>query len=182
MLTEPHLDPYRHASLLMPDRRRLVLKGPACVLLASTDVRREGHFDTVYQLITGKAELGLKDRDGRTALHEAATARQSLVTQLLLESRASVTATDKWGRTALHEAARSGAHEAAQVLMSYGASPNIEAPGFSGPVTPKTDAASFNRKKVSYILERPPKARPKLLLGVVPGDGGVADFIGKAFR
>lgn len=80
----------------------------------------QGHTDTVIQLLHNKAEPGVKDRLGRTALHWAAFSQvDSCVVDLLLSAKADPDATDNEKKTPLHLAAMEGKVDVAISLLSH---------------------------------------------------------------
>jgi ankyrin repeat protein len=64
------------------------------------------------------ANIGLKDRDERTALHLAARRGHEAVVLLLLEKGVNAHAEDRDGKTALHLAVSKGLDAAAQLLKA----------------------------------------------------------------
>uniref|UniRef100_A0A3Q2WZK4 Uncharacterized protein n=1 Tax=Haplochromis burtoni TaxID=8153 RepID=A0A3Q2WZK4_HAPBU len=80
----------------------------------------QGHTDTVIQLLHNKAEPGVTDRLGRTALHWAAFSQvDSCVVDLLLSAKADPDATDNEKKTPLHLAAMEGKVDVAISLLSH---------------------------------------------------------------
>ncbi|KAM9358027.1 CARD- and ANK-domain containing inflammasome adapter protein [Symphorus nematophorus] len=80
---------------------------------------QQGHLRPVIQLLQGKADPGLKDRLGRTALHWAASYQgESSIVDLLLSANANPNATDNEKKTALHLAALGGRVDAVTSLLS----------------------------------------------------------------
>lgn len=80
----------------------------------------QGHTDTVIQLLHNKAEPGVKDQLGRTALHWAAFSQvDSCVVDLLLSAKADPDATDNEKKTPLHLAAMEGKVDVAISLLSH---------------------------------------------------------------
>lgn len=172
--TPLHLAAYRgHAEVVKDLVRSAAIDatdhgGHAPLLLAA----RHGHFSAALALVHGGASVNSVDGNGRTALHEAATASHSHVLELLLEARAAPGAKDQWRRTPLHEASRAGGLQGVRYLLAYGASANDRAPGFSGPVTPKTEAKLFKRDEVLAELENPRRLCP----GKLPSAAGGGVF------
>uniref|UniRef100_A0A3B4T4V3 CARD- and ANK-containing Inflammasome Adaptor Protein n=1 Tax=Seriola dumerili TaxID=41447 RepID=A0A3B4T4V3_SERDU len=81
---------------------------------------QQGHADAVIQLLRDKADPGVKDRLGRTALHWAASSQgESSVVDLLLSAKANPSTTDNEKRTALHLAAMEGKLDAVTSLLSH---------------------------------------------------------------
>ncbi len=81
---------------------------------------QQGHAETVIQLLRGKADPGVKDRQGRTALHLAASSRRgNCVVDLLLSAKANPNSTDNEKKTALHLAAMEGNVDAVTSLSSH---------------------------------------------------------------
>lgn len=73
----------------------------------------------------GSAALDCRDKEGRTALHFAASKGNIGCAKVLLESGAEKDARSKDGRTALYRAAANGDHPMAEMLMEAGADPTI---------------------------------------------------------
>jgi len=65
--------------------------------------------------------LILKDKDGRTALHNAAKGVHLEVAKVLLKIGAVIDSKDEDGRTAVHIAAQRGHLEVVNVLLKFGA-------------------------------------------------------------
>ncbi|CAE8666549.1 unnamed protein product [Polarella glacialis] len=85
------------------------------------EAAKTGKSDTLTSLLEAQGVItGLADKDGWTALMEAAQAGHAGCCSLLIAYGADTKATIKlgeWGMTALHYAARNGHLEAAQVLV-----------------------------------------------------------------
>lgn len=80
---------------------------------------QHGHAETVSQLLQGQAEPGVRDRQGRTALHWAASTQgENPAMGLLLSAGADPNTTDKEKKTALHLAAMEGRVDAVTSLLS----------------------------------------------------------------
>eukprot|EP00316_Scyphosphaera_apsteinii_P021564 CAMPEP_0119341568 /NCGR_PEP_ID=MMETSP1333-20130426/102707_1 /TAXON_ID=418940 /ORGANISM="Scyphosphaera apsteinii, Strain RCC1455" /LENGTH=169 /DNA_ID=CAMNT_0007353563 /DNA_START=67 /DNA_END=576 /DNA_ORIENTATION=+ len=80
-----------------------------------------GTPETVKVLVEAGGNIDAKDNDGRTPLHLAVLANDSLA-PALLEHGATADMTDKNGNTALHLAAQCGKIEVAKVLLAAGVS------------------------------------------------------------
>src|SRR5204862_6751685 len=81
----------------------------------------KGEQETLQQLLDKGANVKVKDKLGRTALHEAVSNGRDTVVQLLLEKGARIEAKDKSGRTVLHEAVQNGHVEIVRQLPEKGA-------------------------------------------------------------
>ncbi|KAJ9644083.1 hypothetical protein H2199_003951 [Coniosporium tulheliwenetii] len=108
------------------------------------------------------ADLHAKDKDGRTALHEAASwgkvavvrllVEEGAVVRLLLEKGADLHAKDKDGRTALHEAARSEKEAVVRLLLEKGA--DLHAKDKDGRTALHEAARSEKEAVVRLLLEK----------------------------
>ncbi|KAL5335595.1 ankyrin repeat-containing domain protein [Aspergillus crustosus] len=80
-----------------------------------------GDLPTIKRLYhTKKSILVIKNPDGRTALHLAASHQQTEVLELLSTYGICASATDNRGQTALHIAAQGSSTEAAGILLRIG--------------------------------------------------------------
>jgi len=73
-------------------------------------------------LLASGASVATKDKDGFTALHEAALSGDEAMTQLLIDHDADLEVKDEGGNTALYLATIHGCEEVVQTLISNGAS------------------------------------------------------------
>ena len=81
---------------------------------------RRGHADTLNRLLQVKVHTEVRDRQGRTALHWAAsTQAESPAVNMLLSAGANPDAPDKQKKTPLHLAAAAGKTEAVAALFSH---------------------------------------------------------------
>lgn len=78
----------------------------------------------LQQLLAGGTSVDCADRDGETALMEAADKGNLIAAQLLLKSGAQVNRRDHEGKTALMDAASDGHTEVVRVLIAAGADVN----------------------------------------------------------
>lgn len=85
-----------------------------------------GNFAAVQQLLQAGADANSLDRDGRTALHQAALDNQKAICLELLQHHANIDAQDLMGFAPLHLAAQEYAVEAAQLLVNKGAKIDIK--------------------------------------------------------
>lgn len=93
--------------------------------------------------------IGLKDGNGRSALHVAVAVDQpEVVRQLLARGRAPVDSRDARGRTPLRVAADLGHHASANVLMYFGAQPYCKAADGQNPYQV---AAKANEKLANFM-------------------------------
>ncbi|KAI8593420.1 ankyrin repeat-containing domain protein [Geranomyces variabilis] len=78
----------------------------------------KGDHNLVASLTTANPDaVRVKDEDGRTALHWAASGKHLEITRALLAAGADATTTDEGGMTPLHIAASTGSLEIAQLLL-----------------------------------------------------------------
>uniref|UniRef100_A0A3P8SVP2 Uncharacterized protein n=1 Tax=Amphiprion percula TaxID=161767 RepID=A0A3P8SVP2_AMPPE len=122
---------------------------------------QQGHADTVIQLLQGKADPKVKDRQGRTALHWAAASQEeSRVVDLLLSAKTNPNITDNEKKTALHVAAAAGKVDAVTSLLSHKAKAGTRDMDGSTPL--HYAAADAHLVFMSYVFPvRPSKKRPK---------------------
>jgi len=83
-----------------------------------------GHTPVIKRLLQAKADLHIRDREGRTPLHVASYERsdgQFEVMRTLLQAGADLHAPDKAGWTPLHCAVSNGVDEAISLLIDAGA-------------------------------------------------------------
>ncbi|KFY91435.1 hypothetical protein V500_04666 [Pseudogymnoascus sp. VKM F-4518 (FW-2643)] len=80
-------------------------------------------IDAVRLLLSWKADLDLRDFEGRTALSIAVAATKLQCAQVLIEAGADVNAKDKWNWTPLFLATREQSVEMVKLLLSNGANP-----------------------------------------------------------
>lgn len=113
----------------------------------------DNRYTHVTQLLLDYGALpGLKDNDGRTALHWAAVFGRIKVARLLLANQAPLNALDTLGGTPLSEAAAQGYEEMVELFVNIGANVNLfdKQKGQS----PVACAALFGRTDiVAYLLE-----------------------------
>lgn len=96
------------------------------LVLLMTNTRVPGRSHLVRVLVDRGADLNLRDRDGRTALHHALTTRESSgYARELVRNGADVNARDKHGRTPLFYAVSINDRELVKQLLESGADPRI---------------------------------------------------------
>jgi hypothetical protein len=94
--------------------------------LLMTNTRVPGRSPLIRVLVERGADLNLKDRDGRTALHAALTTRESSgYASELVRNGADVNAQDKHGRTPLFYAVSINDREQVKELLESGADPRV---------------------------------------------------------
>ena len=98
------------------------------------------------------ADIRAVDKDGRTALHEAAAAGSGDAVKELLRRGANIWEVDKNGRTALHEAAAAGSGHAVEELLDGGA--NIWEVDKNGRTALHEAAAAGSENAVKELLDR----------------------------
>ncbi|KAA8534034.1 hypothetical protein F0562_031551 [Nyssa sinensis] len=83
--------------------------------------------DEILRLIevTEHGSLDCRDKEGRTALHLAASKGHERCARMLVDAGADVDARSKDGRTALYRAAANGDRRMVEMLMELGADPTI---------------------------------------------------------
>jgi len=87
---------------------------------------RGGHLEVVKLLLEHGADPNVKNRDGKTPLHNAASEGHLEVVKLLLERGADPNVKDDDGNTPLHNAAWRGHLEVVKLLLEHGADPNVQ--------------------------------------------------------
>lgn len=107
------------------------------------------NLETAAKLILHGADLGAKDKFGRTALHIACSENTLDVASFLLDDGACVDVADSDGMTPLHNACLHGHTSAICLLLDYGA--NIEAYSADG-LTPLHFACSAGKVMAVYAL------------------------------
>ena len=86
-------------------------------------------FATASLLIANGADVNIKNRSGKTALHEAARLYKVEVAEALTSSKdLNLDATDEEGKTALHIAAEGGAPKIIELLVRKGANKSLKTP------------------------------------------------------
>jgi cytohesin len=117
----------------------------------------------VEELIRRGARVDLRDREGRTALHRAASYEMAVI---LLNANADPEARDEVGWTPLHKSARRGHRGAVSALIEFGA--NIEAVDAEFR-TPLHKAAFRGHKEiVELLLQSGANAEAKDMEGNTP--------------
>jgi len=86
---------------------------------------RAGLVDSVEDALARGFDLSARDRQGRTALHHAASVNQAAVVQSLLQRGADVHAQDSVGRTALHVASSWRPHASIVTETGQSADPAV---------------------------------------------------------
>lgn len=140
---------------------------------------QESSYFRVLEMLLGKrgkdSNINLRNKNGDTPLHIAATRGNSLVVQFLIQHNANLNVTNKcvspavffgvslalmhsrsYGETALHLAVRAGKEQAVSLLLSSGIDPAIA--GNSG--TARDIAAKDDFKNILALLDRNPSSNP----------------------
>ncbi|KAL4905005.1 hypothetical protein BDW74DRAFT_168138 [Aspergillus multicolor] len=92
----------------------------------SAVIRAEEDWTGVVEFLIQKgAEVGLRDKSGKTALHKAVVAGSADLVELLIQNGASVDDADDLGHSALHLCVVSESLEAMEVLLRYDADVNL---------------------------------------------------------
>ena len=89
------------------------------------EAARHGHGEVVATLLRAGASAGIRDQDGRTALHRAAADGHADIVRQLLKHEAGVDVRDRAGTTALMAAARGGHAAVVRMLLAAGAGMNF---------------------------------------------------------
>lgn len=92
------------------------------------------NIETLGWLIDEGVAIDARDREGCTALFEAAERDDPQVVRLLLDRGADVNARDNWGRTALFGAATWHKPRNVRLLLDHGADVNVRCDGGSTPL------------------------------------------------
>jgi len=90
-------------------------------LLVAARYARHGQYETIKTLLEHGAKVNHKDKNGRTALHDAAMYSGKEVINLLISYGADVNARNKNQSTPLHQAGMLNNIEAAKELVEHGA-------------------------------------------------------------
>lgn len=86
---------------------------------------RRDRWDAANLLMAAGASVTMTDKNGLTALHQAATRSESRTTMMeLLDRGAELEATDRYGQTPLHLAAARGSERTVKTLLERGANIN----------------------------------------------------------
>lgn len=107
----------------------------------------QSHLEMTRLLIEARAQLERADREGKRALHLAASHGDPRVVRLLLDAGAQREAVDLGGQTPLHVGAVEGQVEVVRVLLAAGAKQD----GHGGR-RPLHDAAEFGHLEVVELL------------------------------
>ena len=86
----------------------------------------QGQLIVAGFLLDNGADVGAKDRRGRTPLHDAAASGHKSMVELLLNHQASVQAVDNYGYTPLHLAAEHGYRSVVETLLAHAAEVNAK--------------------------------------------------------
>jgi uncharacterized protein len=87
-----------------------------------------GNVRQVKALLSKKADVNARDKDGKTLLMSAAGRGDLEMVKLLIGKGAEVNAKDRWGRTSLTMASANNLAEVAELLLEKGADINVESP------------------------------------------------------
>lgn len=114
---------------------------------------KSNNIESVQQLIKQKANINIKNQDGYTPLHLAATGGNLNIAKLLINNGANINAKDQQDSTPLHAVqqlfARKDYEEIAKLLIEKGA--DFNAKNKSGN-TPLHDAALFAKEEMIKLL------------------------------
>ncbi|XP_047325498.1 protein VAPYRIN-like [Impatiens glandulifera] len=112
--------------------------------------------EEIANLVSGwnRDELDCRDKDGRTALHLAASKGNESCVRLLVSAGADVNARSKDGRTALYRAAANGNRRMVEMLIEMGADPTICTIEHHHSRSAIDAAREKGHKEVMEILER----------------------------
>ncbi|GFY98412.1 ankyrin repeat family protein [Actinidia rufa] len=110
-----------------------------------------GKVEIVDILLSGGADVNLKNDGGRTALHYAASKGWLKIAEILISHGANINLKDKIGCTPLHRAASTGNSELCEFLIEEGA--EVDALDKTGQ-TPLMSAVICQNKEVALLLIR----------------------------
>lgn len=121
-----------------------------------TPLIRARHEAMLTLLLEHGADLHAVDRDGRTALHQAAHRKRAPLVALLLEHGAKVGLQNREGWTALHYACRgrNSSLEIARLLIDAGADPDIPMERATRCTPFELALASGNIELIRFLLPR----------------------------
>jgi len=125
-------------------------------LLWSQDSNLKAQLETLHRLISSRAGVNFRDKEGRTALHVAVEWLNVDVVNELVKNGADVQSRDPSGRTPLHYLAahnflsRESVGSIFGILLDNGA--DVNAKTLAGKVTPLHDAAYLGEVQVAELL------------------------------
>ncbi|EPS39981.1 hypothetical protein H072_6288 [Dactylellina haptotyla CBS 200.50] len=106
------------------------------------------HSAVVKLLLDAGADVNVKDKDGKTALFEAARRGHDEIVKLLLDAKVEVNSTDKDGRSALFSTIERGKKTAAKLLLDARANVNLKD---RAGVTPLLECSAIGAKYIEII-------------------------------
>lgn len=101
-------------------------EGQSKLVTALIEADARGDKKTAAILLVHVTEVSVRDKAGKTPLHNAAERGCTTIAEFFLKRGADINAKDKGGRTPLHMAAKSGSIGTIKLLLANGADPNAK--------------------------------------------------------